>query len=172
MLSVVVELTLSACSFVWYWQGSTTVHCASGGGNRPSNGTVASSVVRSTATGIPASERAAIAPRRRRRKFFNGMRTVCRQIPCSERLRRTRAVFSTLPEGVRRPYRKKRSFSKLGRPLPHRRGRRKRAYPPPFRAKSVTSTDSDTTGRFAHGVPIRSYRRHPPRFAAAHARAA
>jgi hypothetical protein len=41
------------------------------------------------------------------------MRTVLRQIPCSERLRRTRAVFSTLPEGVWRPYRKKRSFSKL-----------------------------------------------------------
>src|SRR5271166_3260682 len=170
MRSVVVELTLSACSLVWYWHGWTTVHWASGGGKRPSNGTVASSVVRSTATGIPASERAAIAPRRRRRKFFHGMRTVCRQIPCSERLRRTRAVFSTLPEG--RPYRKKRSFSKLGRPLPHRRGLRKRAYPPPFRAKSVTSTDSDTTGRFAHGVPIRSYRRHPSRFAAAHAGAA
>ena len=72
----------------------------SGGGSRSANGTVASSVVRSTETGIPASERAAIAPRRRRRKFFSGMRTALRQSPCSERLTRTRVAFSTLPEAA------------------------------------------------------------------------
>ncbi len=78
-------------------KGSTTVHCASGGGGRPSNGIAASAVVRSTATGRPPCDRAAAASRDPRPKGLQRVRTAFRHRPCIERPTRIRVSFSTRP---------------------------------------------------------------------------
>src|SRR5271166_1117560 len=82
------------------------MHCASGGGKRPSNGTALRSVVSSTATLTPAPDRVSAASRSRLRAFFHGRRTASRQKACRERRSRARAAFSTPPPvaEIRRPF--------------------------------------------------------------------